>query len=116
MVRDEGIEAEAEQTGWFQPAHSPGRIRISKARVEAWRRFGFPAEFKDAAETAELLGTDFWHGGMYNPTGGHINPLALARGMAGAAERHGAMIHETSPATGYVHDGTDWVVTTETER
>ena len=51
MVRDEGIEAEAEQTGWFQPAHSPGRIRLSRARVEAWRRFGFPAEFKDAAET-----------------------------------------------------------------
>ena len=113
MVRDEGIEAEAEQTGWFQPAHSPGRVALSRARVEAWRRFGFPAEFKDAAETAELLGTDFWHGGMYNPTGGHINPLALARGMAGAAERHGAMIHETSPAIGYVHDGTAWVVTTE---
>ncbi len=113
VIRDEGIEAEAEQTGWFQPAHSPGRIRISKARVEAWRRFGFPAEFKDAAETADLLGTDFWHGGMFNPTGGHINPLALARGMAGAAERHGAIVHETSPATGYVHDGTDWVVTTD---
>lgn len=112
VIRDEGIEAEAEQTGWFQPAHSPGRVRLSRARVEAWRRFGFPAEFRDAAETAELLGTDFWHGGMFNPTGGHINPLALARGMAGAAERHGAIVHETSPATGYVHDGTGWVVTT----
>jgi len=113
MVRDEGIEAEAEQSGWFQPAHSPGRVRLSQARVEAWRRFGFPAEFKDAAETAELLGTDFWHGGMYNPTGGHMNPLALARGMAGAAERHGAVIHESSPATRYVHDGTGWIVTIE---
>ena len=41
-ARDEGIDAEAEQTGWFQPAHSPGRIRLSEKRVEAWRRFGFP--------------------------------------------------------------------------
>ena len=112
MVRDENIEAEAEQAGWFQPAHSPGRVRISRARVEAWQSFGFPAEFRDRAETAELLGSDFWYGGMYNPTGGHINPLALARGMAGAAERHGARICEQSPVTRYEHDGTDWVVTT----
>ena len=112
MIRDENIDAEAEQAGWFQPAHSPGRVRISRARVEAWQSFGFPAEFRDRAETAELLGSDFWYGGMYNPTGGHINPLALARGMAGAAERHGAKICEQSPVTRYEHNGTDWIVTT----
>jgi len=28
IVRDENIEAEAEQNGWFQPAHSPGRGKL----------------------------------------------------------------------------------------
>ena len=112
IVRAENMDAEAEQSGWFQPAHSPGRVRLSRERVKAWQRFGFPAEFCDQAKTAQLLGSDFWYGGMYNPTGGHINPLALARAMAAAAERYGAKIHERSAVTAYVHDGTDWVVTT----
>lgn len=112
LVREFDMPAEAEQTGWFQPAHSPGRVALSRARVEAWQKRGFPAEFKDAAETAAILGSDFWYGGMYNPTGGHINPLALARGMAGAAEGLGAVLHEETPVARFSHDGKRWQIET----
>ena len=112
LVREFDMQAEAEQSGWFQPAHSPGRVKLSQMRVDAWRRFGFPAELKSAEETREILGTDFWYGGMYNPTGGHINPLALARGMAKAAEGLGAVIHELSPVTSYKREGSQWVIRT----
>lgn len=110
VAREEGIEAEAEaeQAGWFQPAHSPGRIRLSEKRVNAWRRLGFPAELLDANASEKLLGARFWHGGMYNRTGGHVNPLGLARGLAAAAERRGAIIHEDSPATGWTREGDFW--------
>lgn len=112
LVREFDMQAEAEQCGWFQPAHSPGRVKLSQKRVEAWQRHGFPAELKDAAETAEILGSDFWYGGMYNPTGGHINPLALARAMAKAAEGLGAVIHEATPATAFRRDGAEWLIET----
>ena len=112
LARDEAIAAEAEQTGWFQPAHSPGRIRLSARRVRAWQGLGFPAELLDATAARDLLGSDAWHGGMFNPTGGHVNPLALARGLAAAAERHGAVIHEQSPAVGCARDGAGWRVET----
>jgi len=115
LIREEGIEAEAEQTGWFQPAHSPGRIALTKRRIDAWNRHGFPAEFIDADRAEAMLGTRFWHGGMSNPTGGHINPLAFTRGLAEAAERHGARIHEDSPVDSYTHDGTQWIIRTGTE-
>jgi glycine/D-amino acid oxidase-like deaminating enzyme len=113
LVREENVKAEAEQSGWFQPAHSPGRIKLSKMRVDAWSRLGFPARFVDREETRALLGSDFWYGGMLNPTGGHVNPLALSRGLAAAAERHGAVIHEMTPATAWRRDGNGWVVTTD---
>lgn len=102
--------AEAEQRGWFQPAHSPGRVKLSQKRVAAWQRFGFPAEFLDREATTALLGSDFWYGGMLNPTGGHINPLATARALAQAAETHGAVIHETTPVEGWSREGSSWVV------
>lgn len=112
LVREFDMQAEAEQTGWFQPAHSPGRVALSRKRVETWQRHGFPAEFKTAEETAEILGTDFWYGGMYNRSGGHINPLALARAMAQAAEGLGATICETSPVNSFERVGTQWVIRT----
>lgn len=114
LVREFDMPAEAEQAGWFQPAHSPGRVKLSQKRVEAWQRAGFPAELKSAAETREILGSDFWYGGMYNPTGGHINPLALARGMAAAAEGLGATIFEQSPVTRFDREGAQWVIRTAT--
>lgn len=113
IVREENIQAEAEQNGWFQPAHSPGRVKLSQMRVEAWKRFGFPAEFLDREATQKLLGSDFWYGGMFNPTGGHINPLALARGMAAAVESHGAIIYEQSPVISYKQMGDSWIVQTD---
>jgi len=112
LVRREDIPAEAEQTGWFQPAHSPGRMKLSQSRVAAWQRFGAPARLLDRDEAAALLGSRFWYGGMLNPTGGHVNPLALARGLASAAQRAGVSIHETTAATGWRRDGERWVVTT----
>ncbi|WP_299565940.1 FAD-binding oxidoreductase [uncultured Sulfitobacter sp.] len=112
LAREFGMDAEAEQAGWMQPAHSPGRVRLIEKRVEAWQRYGFPAEMKTREETADLLGSDFWHGAMYNPTGGHINPLAFARGLAKAAEGLGAVIHENATVTSYAREGTEWVINT----
>lgn len=118
IARREGIEdeAEAEQAGWFQPAHSPGRLALSRRRVEAWQRLGFPAELLDRDRASALLGSDFWYGGMLNPTGGHINPLGLARGLARAAEAHGAVIHEATPVAGWQRDGDAWLVRAQNGR
>lgn len=111
-VRKYRIAAEAEQTGWVQPAHSPGRIAISRRRVDQWSRRGAPVELLDAAQTREMLGSRAWYGGFWNRTGGHINPLALARGLAHAAIGAGAVIHSRSPALSYARVGDQWVVRT----
>lgn len=67
------------------------------------------ADLHEREETTALLGSGFWYGGMLNPTGGHLNPLALVRGLAAAAERHGVVIHEASPATGWQRDSGSWL-------
>ena len=62
-VREHGIAAEAEQTGWIQPAHTPGRMKIAERRVRQWSRLGAPVEMLTAERMRELLGSDAWHGG-----------------------------------------------------
>jgi len=112
LIRTENITCEAEQTGWFQPAHSPDHLRISAARVDAWVKRGAPARLLDHAGSTALLGSDKWFGGMENPTGGHINPLMFARGLAGACKAAGVSIYEDTPALSVNRVGQNWRITT----
>ena len=112
MAHAHGVDAEAEQTGWMQPVHSPGRIAIAERRVRQWSARGAPVELLDAAQTRKMTGSAAWHGGFWNRTGGHINPLALARGLARAAIEAGARIHGHTPALDYVHHDGRWRVRT----
>ena len=111
-VREHGIAAEAEQTGWIQPAHTPGRMKIAERRARQWARLGAPAELLSAERVRDMLGSDAWHGGWWNPTGGHINPLALARGLARVVTAQGGRIYARSPALGYARERGRWVVRT----
>jgi glycine/D-amino acid oxidase-like deaminating enzyme len=106
------IPAEAEQAGWIQPVHSPGRFKLAEKRVREWSAIGAPVELLDRAATAEMLGSQAWFGGFWNPTGGHINPLALTRGLAEVALKLGAVIHARSPAIAMAHQNGRWSVKT----
>lgn len=111
-VREHGIAAEAEQTGWVQPVHTPGRIAISERRVRQWSRRGAPVELLGATRVREMLGSDAWHGGFWNRSGGHVNPLALARGLARVVLGVGGRIFARTPALDYTRAGDQWIVRT----
>src|SRR5215216_965956 len=59
-----------------------------------------------------MLGAEAWHGGFWNRTGGHINPLALSRGLAKTVIDRGGRIFANSPATGFERQGGRWIVKT----
>ena len=106
------IDAEQEQSGWVQPVHSPGRIRIAERRVRQWSKFGAAVELLSREETRQMLGSDAWFGGFWNRTGGHINPLALSRGLARVVLERGGRIYARSPAIRFERHNDRWVVKT----
>jgi glycine/D-amino acid oxidase-like deaminating enzyme len=97
LVRKYAIAAEAEQAGWVQPVHSPGRFKLAEKRVREWSAIGAPVELLDRAAVSAMTGSEAWFGGFWNRTGGHINPLALTRGLANVALRLGAVIARARP-------------------
>ena len=112
VVRKYDIKAEAEQAGWVQPVHSPGRMKLAEKRVREWGAIGAPVELLDRQAVSSMLGSDAWFGGFWNRTGGHINPLALARGLASVALRLGTTIYARSPVESYAQENGKWRVTT----
>ena len=115
-IREERISAEAEQTGWVQPVHSVDRMRLAERRVAQWSRAGAKVALLSSDELRRKLGSaaigaGAWHGGWSVPAGGHINPLALVRGLARAVTERGGFIHAQSPALAFGRAGARWVVT-----
>lgn len=112
VARRYQIQAEQEQAGWVQPVHSPGRMKIAERRVRQWSKFGAPVEILSRDQTRQMLGSDAWYGGFWNRTGGHINPLALARGLAAALLQQGGRIFARSPVVSFERLNNRWVVKT----
>ena len=112
LVREEGLEAEAEQTGWIQPVHSPGRMKIAERRVAAWSKWGAPVELLSREEVARRVGSAAWFGGWWNRSGGHINPLALVRALVRAVLARGGRIYARTPAHSFERVADRWIVTT----
>src|SRR3981081_101829 len=112
VARRYQLQAEQEQTGWIQPVHSPGRIRIAERRVRQWSKLGAPVELLSRDETRQMLGSDAWFGGFWNRSGGHINPLALSRGLARVLLEQGGRIFARSPAISFERRNDRWLVKT----
>src|SRR6201995_1577035 len=112
LARKYQIQAEQEQTGWIQPVHSPGRIGIAERRVRQWSARGASVELLSREQMRGMLGSEAWYGGFWNRGGGHVNPLALARGMARAVLDREGRIFARSPAQGFERRGSRWVVKT----
>jgi glycine/D-amino acid oxidase-like deaminating enzyme len=112
VIRRYQIQAEQEQAGWVQPVHSPGRIKIAERRVRQWSKFGASVEMLSRDETRAMLGSDAWFGGFWNRSGGHINPLALSRGLARVVLQRGGRIYARSPAIAFERQNQRWVVKT----
>lgn len=112
LVRRHGIACEAVQNGWVQPAHRQSRMAVARSRHEQWARRGAPVELLDRDQVAEITGSTYWYGGWQNPSGGHLNPLGFARGLARAALAAGAQVHTRSAATALRREGDLWRVST----
>ena len=112
LIAQENIDAEAEQTGWINPAHSANALRTLERRAAQWQKLSARAEMLSRTETSAQTGSSHWHGAMHLAEGGHINPLALVHGLAEAFIRAGGTLHQTTTALSYGRAGTRWVTTT----
>ena len=95
--------------GAFAGAHQDRRA-AGAAMVEIRRAM---SRLLSREQTRQMLGSDAWFGGFWNKTGGHINPLALARGLARVVLERGGRIYARSPAISFERRNDRWVVKTE---
>ena len=101
--------------GQLSVAHKQRYVSDYRRHVDAMARdFGYSRiSFMDREETAARLGSSHYYGGTRDTGTGHVNPLKLVVGTAGAAAAHGAALFENTRATRIASQGGRVTVTTE---
>jgi glycine/D-amino acid oxidase-like deaminating enzyme len=102
VVAREGIACDFAKGGSLHVAQTPlqlDRLRAHSAEEEEWGLTDGGALLLDAAEAAERVNVDGVLGGRWFPHCARVQPARLARGLADAAERAGATIHEDTRVT-----------------
>lgn len=112
LIRRLGLQCDAAQDGSIYAADSLAGLAEAQAKHKALRAQGIAAVALDRDQIRAATGSPAYLGGYFNPLGGSVQPLSLARELARAAMAAGAGVHGQSPATGIVRDGADWRVTT----
>ncbi|GLQ77691.1 oxidoreductase [Mesorhizobium huakuii] len=112
LIKGHGIDCDAVQNGWIQPAHSPAAFEKVKSRASQWAQRGRPTVVLDRQEIEVLTGIRGYAGGWMDRSGGVLNPVAYAHGLADAAEKAGAKIFERTPVTSVDRVADGWKLKT----
>ncbi|WP_374436411.1 NAD(P)/FAD-dependent oxidoreductase [Tabrizicola sp.] len=111
LIDREGIDCEATRNGTLHLAHSPKGLADLTERHRQGRAMGAPLQLLDDEETARRIGSTAFHGALFDPRAGTIQPLSYARGLARAAAGAGAVLHEQSPVQSVTRERDLWHVT-----
>lgn len=113
MVEEYSVPAD-----YFDPAGKVNGAASAKADAgnrsyaEHLAKLGEHYELLDAQAMHQLTGSHHYLAGLYTPGTVMLQPAGYIRGIAAGLEAQGVRIHENSPATGFVREGTGWRVRT----
>ncbi|RWH66772.1 MAG: FAD-dependent oxidoreductase [Mesorhizobium sp.] len=112
LIERYNIACDAVQNGWIQAAHSSAALETIRSRARQWSERGRPAVMLDSRQTEALTGARDYAGGWMDRSGGVLNPVEFARGLADAAETAGARIFEHTRVTSIDRSTDSWTLTT----
>jgi len=112
LIKQHGIACDALQNGWIQPAHTPAAVEKTRSRAAQWARRGRPVATLDRTAVTELTGIGGYSGGWMDRSGGVLNPVEYACGLADAAEKAGARIFEQTRVTAIDRIADGWALKT----
>ena len=116
LMRQHCIAANLSLSGVLQVASDAKGVQRLHTLAAEWRTRGASVTALDRRGVQEHVITDRYAGGILFHDAGCLDPLAYARGLAGAAARCGARIYCDSTALTVKPVGREWEVRTSSSR
>ncbi len=115
LIIDESIDCDFRESGYVEVAHAASHVRDLVQLRESLAGRGVASTFIPREKIHDEIGSDIYHGALVIPGGGLVHPGRLFAGLAAAADRAGADLHEGVRAR-TVKRHADGQFTVETER
>jgi glycine/D-amino acid oxidase-like deaminating enzyme len=112
LIREHGIECDARPHGFVAPARGADALRRLTTVVDEWRPFREDLTILNAADVAILTGTQGYAAGILDASGGGIDPVRLAHGLADRLVAAGGRLFHYSPATALTREQDAWCLKT----
>ncbi len=113
LIAEEGIDCDFRRSGKLKLASKPGHYEGIARNFEAIHADVDPdTALLSRADLAGEIRSDAFHGAMLQHRSAMMHMGKFVVGLATAAARHGAAIHEHAPVTGIRRSGDGWVVET----
>ncbi|MEV2214179.1 FAD-binding oxidoreductase [Streptomyces sp. NPDC050997] len=101
LTHKERIDCDFHRSGRLGVAFKPRHFEAMKAtRRDLAENFGHDTELLSRGDLRSELGSDHYHGALLDPLSAGLHVGKYVHGLAEAAERAGADIHERNAATG----------------
>jgi glycine/D-amino acid oxidase-like deaminating enzyme len=100
LVRTEGIDCDFRRAGRLGVAYRPSHHEHQRATQKLLaEQLGHETILISPADLRAELGSTYYHGGLLDPLSAGLHPAKYVRGLAEAAERAGARLHEKTNVT-----------------
>jgi len=113
LIEKHQIDCDAVHNGTLHCAHSKAGMKDLQARLSQQLARHAPISFLSRTETEKRTGSKAFHGALFDPRAGTIQPLSYCQGLARAAAENGTSIFERSPAHSLERTGDQWAVKTK---
>lgn len=97
LIGDEGIDCDFARTGKLNLASKPAHVDGLRKTAEVLSGIGVETRVVSRSELSAEIGSDRFHGAMVDSKSAGLHVGKFARGLAEAAVRAGATIHEKAP-------------------
>ena len=115
LIAEESIDCDFRECGYVEVAHAANHVRGLAQLRESLSARGVASTLVPRDKIHDEIGSDLYHAALVIPGGGLVHPGRLFAGLAAAADRAGADMHEQVRARS-VRRQADGQFTVETER
>lgn len=94
LIAEESIDCDFREVGHLELAFTPSHVHDLEQQRESLALVGVPSMIVPRERIREEIGSDAYYGALIVPGSGLVHPGRYFAGLAGAADRAGADLHE----------------------
>jgi len=112
LIRSESLDCAAQPLGFLSPVSGGRALEQTRRLIEEWTPFRQDLTLALKTETREITGCEGYDACLVDPSGGGLDPVAFAHGLAAKLPSRGIRLFQNSRVLALTARQSRWLITT----